>query len=147
MDYLLRHGFNLECQFDIIHESEVDILKKNILELKEQLANSDDKYKNMLENLGGITNYINKQTERLDRYHFYCESLKKNIKDLSDTITKNKLEYEEKIKKLEDNISLKSEKEHQVMQLCKILNRHSEIAKEEIRQIEKEENINKKRKN
>ena len=135
MDFSL--GYTLDT--DIIHKSESDILKKKILELEEQLANSDDKYKNVLKNLGGLTVYINKQKEMQDNHYFYVESLKKNIQDLSYTIAKNKLDYEKKIKELQDHINLKLEKEYQIMQLCRILNTHGEIIKE----VEKEENFNK----
>jgi len=59
------------------------------------------------------------------------------VKDLSETITK----MNENIKKLEDEIKSKSNKEHQTMQLFRILKTHTDIGKEQIKK--KRSRINK----
>jgi uncharacterized protein (UPF0335 family) len=68
----------------------------------------------------------------------------KTVKDLSETIAKNELKYNENIKKLEDEIKSNTKKEHQIMQLFRILNTHTDAGKEAEKEI-KQENINKKR--
>jgi hypothetical protein len=66
------------------------------------------------------------------------------VKDLSETIAKNEFKYNENIKKLEDEIKSNTKKEHQIMQLFRILNTHTDAGKEAEKEI-KQENINKKR--
>jgi len=62
------------------------------------------------------------------------------VKELSETITK----MNENIKKLEDEIRSKSEKEHQTMQLFRILKTHTDAGKEPEEEI-KQKSISKKR--
>jgi uncharacterized protein YoxC len=77
-----------------------DELTSRILELESQENNTNK----------NITDHINKYNEE---YNYLINK----VKELSETITK----MNKNIKKLEDEIKYKSEKEHQIMQLFRIL--------------------------
>lgn len=79
MDFLLEDKLGFEYKPDIIYESETEILKKKIMELEKQLANSDDKYKKTFIYL---SERIDKHDERLNRHHLYFEFYKKNMEEL-----------------------------------------------------------------
>ena len=95
MDFL---DFENKFGFEHNHESQTDILKKNIVELEKQL---DITQKYILENINNIADYINNQTERLDRHNQYFNCQNKKIEEL----LKNQINQDKKIENLHKSIS------------------------------------------